>query len=272
MSLPSIEVILRRVTHRVRAYVGTSEVVVDVLGGRRRPSLCAVREPIESTEGPDAVLDALDRAVNRASVGQGGVRGLTCDVVVADAWVVYDVVALDVMQVPPDSASAVIASTLADVAGVPPEALDVRWRWQRDGRGAFAMAIPRDLLAQLRMRLEQHGLSVRSVTGEFVAVYDAQRERMTGARVVFAVVRSAGTQIALLSDGVIRATRFEMGRNGATALLGAVTAVMRARGEDTAAAIQYLIDTGSPDSAAARAQVSAAGWLLVNPPPWAAVQ
>jgi hypothetical protein len=261
---------LQRATRRVRVYVGTAHVAVDLLAGWPRRQSRGLRESIRAGAGFDEGLTALARALRAFAAADSDPRGFSCDVVLADCWVVYDVVPLDVMQVSAGAAQSIIGATLADVSGVRADALEVRWQWQRDGRGAFAMAIPRDVLARLKEVLAQQGLAVKSVTGEFVAVYNAQLDRMTGPRVFFAVDRDSGAQIALLADGAIRATRFELGHNSLSGLSRAAAGVMRARGDDTAAPIDYVLDAGRPG--AGNPPEAAAGWLTLSPPPWIAAQ
>src|SRR5262249_51896711 len=112
----------------------------------------------------------------------------------------------------------------------------------------------------VKTTLAAAGLVVKSVTGEFVAVYNAQRPTFTGKRVVFAVGREAGTQIAVLVDGVIRATRFELGGKSA-GLSSAAAGVMRARGDDTTAPTDYVLDAIDDDDLDPR-------WSRLHPPAW----
>lgn len=265
----SIERRFRRLTHRVRVYLGTGHVAADLLAGGGKRHLCGIRESIGTEAGPDGALTALSKVLGALREQAGDLRGIPCEVVIADGWIVYDVVPIDVMQVPAETAASVVAATLADVAGQRADSLEVRWQWEHDGRGAFAMAMPRALLSQVHSLLAQAELDVRSVTGEFVAVYNVQRTRMTGHRVVFAVQRESGAQIALLADGGIRATRYELGRNGSAGLSRAAAGVMRARGDDTTADIDYVLDPGqSGNGNQGDTSDDAHGWSTVNPPTW----
>ena len=274
---PAIDRSLRRLTQRLRVYVGSGHVATDlisVLDGRRRQG---VRESIDSDSEFEMALTALAAALQSLRAAIGELRGLTCDVVIADRWLLYDVVALDVAQVPRQAARSAVAATLADVGGSRADALEVSWQWQRDGYSVIAMGIQRAWLSQLRELLAQYGLAIRSVTGEFVAVLNAQRTRLTGPRVVFAVSRNSGAQVALLADGAVRSIAFEVGCNSGPKLVRAAVNAMRARGEDTTADVDYVIDPGEPAADEREHEhydlavpSSAARWLRVSSPDWAA--
>jgi hypothetical protein len=261
----SIDRWFRRNTQCVRVYFGTQQVTVDLLAGWRHQHLLrGVSQAIAGAGGLDAALATLGEALHALHTDGGDLRGLACEVVLADGWIIYDVVAIDLLRVTARTASAAIAATLEDVAGAHPGSLAVRWQWQEDGRGAFAMAVPRATLGKLKNVFAAAGLVLRSVTGEFVAVYNAQRRALSGRRVVFAVGREAGAQIAVLTDGMIRATRFEFGRAGTAGLSSAAAGVMRSRGDDTTAPTEYVLDAIVDDSQGPHDP----RWARVRPPAW----
>jgi hypothetical protein len=250
-------------------YFGTRQVTADVLAGWRRPQLLSgVWQTIDQEGGLDAAITALGEALRALRAEAGDLRGLACDLVLADGWMMYDVVSIDLLRVSPRSADAAIAATLEDVAGAHPGSLYVRWQWQRDGCGVFAMAMPRAMLGKIKTAFAVVGLELESMTGEFVAVYNAQRKALTGRRVVFAVGREAGAQIAVLADGVIRATRFEIGAAGSRGLSSAAAGVMRARGDDTTAPTDYVLDAIAEDAGA----LHDPRWSRVRPPAWVAAR
>jgi hypothetical protein len=250
-------------------YFGARQVTADLLAGWRRPQLLhAVWQSIDEGGGLDAATAALSEALRALRAEAGDLSGLACEVVLADNWIIYDVVSIDLLRVSARSAETAVAATLEDVAGAHPGSLLVRWQWQRDGRAVFAMAVPRVTLGKLKNALAAAGLVLSSVTGEFVAVYNAQRSALTGRRVVFAVGREAGAQIAVLNDGVIRATRFELGTAGSAGLSSAAAGVMRARGEDTTAPTDYVLDAIAEDE---RAPIDTR-WSRLRPPAWVAAR
>ena len=261
----SIERLVRRRTQWVRVYFGTQRVNVDLFHGWRRQQLLrGVSRSIDGAGGLDAAVAALGEALRLLRLEAGDLSTCPCEVVLADGWVVYDVVTIDLLRVSQPAAGAAVAATLEDVAGAHPGSLAVRWQWQPDGRGVFAMAIPRVTLGKVKGALTAAGLALKSVTGEFVAVYNAQREALAGRRVVFAVGREAGAQIAVLIDGIIRATRFEFGGAGSVGLSSAAAGVMRARGDDTTAPTQYVLDAIAEDGHAPPDP----RWARVRPPSW----
>lgn len=267
MSLRWIEQLVRRRTHRVRVYLGTRHVTVDLIAGWRTRNLA--RGVSVAHEGSiDAALAALAEALREVRRTAGSLRGLACELVLADGWIVYDVVTLDLLRVTPASAATAVGAALADVAGVRAESLDVRWQWQRDGRSVFAMAVAHATLARLRGTLASAGLQLGSLTGEFIAVYNAQRPGFTGRRIVLAVGREGGAQIAVLVDGVIRATRFELGSTGGVQLSNAAAGVMRERGDDTTTPTDYVLDAVADTGH----EPIDPRWARVRPPAWTAVR
>jgi hypothetical protein len=263
VSRPWIDAFVRRRTHRLRVYLGTQRVTVDVLvGWRARRAVHGVSLPVPAG-GLDAAMVALAEALRAVRATAGSLRELACDIVLADGWIAYDVVGIDLLRVAPAAAGTAVAAALADVCGVRADSLEVRWQWQADGRSAFAMAIPRGLLTRLRTVLAGPGLNLVSVTGEFIAVYNAQRTSFSGRRVVLAVGREAGAQIAVLVDGLIRATRFELGGGGA-GLAQAAAGVLRERGDDTTTPTEYVLDADSDDDTGIDVR-----WSRVRPPGWA---
>jgi hypothetical protein len=261
----SIERMVRRHTQRVRVYFGTRDVTIDLLAGRRKQrSLRRLTHSIEDVGVLDSALVALGAALHALRTEAGDLRGLACEVVLADGWIVYDVISIDLLRVKPRAAHSAIVATLEDVAGAHAGSLLVQWQWQSDGRGVFAMAIPRATIGKLKATFATTGLVLKSVTGEFVAVFNAQRRSLTGRRVVFAVGREAGAQIAVLNNGVIRATRFELGGAGSASLSSAAAGVMRVRGEDTTAPTNYVLDAAAEDAL----DPHDARWERLRPPAW----
>lgn len=269
-------VALRRLRCRVRAYVGTHHVHAElrVRGPalRWRP-VHAVRQPVGATgaSGLAAALAALDTALTELQVAAtvevgsdfGGAR---CELILADAWVVYDVVPVDLSMLTPALAQQAVAAALGEVLGAPADALSVRWQRQRDGRGVFGMALSRDDLALVRQTVTAHRLHLSAVTGEFVAVLNGQRSTVPTERTVVAVVREAGTQLAALVGGEVALAQFETGLADATALPVVAQRALSARGLDVTAAIDYCVDAGR--SAPAVDTPGAAAWRWLPAPSW----
>lgn len=253
----------RSYARRVRVYVGAERVAVDLVAARSARLLkSATRAIAAGDDAAAAAADALAQALQTLAAEVESLRGVGCDLVLADNWVVYDVVALDLVRVSDAAAQTAIAAALGDIAGLAPQSLAVRWQAQDGGRSAFAIGVPRALLEPLLAQMRAFGLRPRTATGEFVSVFNAQRRTLRGRRAVLAVARDAGAQIAVLIDGAIAATRYEIGRCRASALTTAAANAMRARGADTTAPIDYVLDAG-------HARPDDVRWRRVPPPVWA---
>jgi hypothetical protein len=280
-------VALRRWRSRVHAYVGTHHVHVELrtLGSRFdwRPAR-TLRRRVERGAGATlaAALDALDDALHALRANAEGATEAdfgqaACDVVLADAWLVYDVIDIDLATLSPSLAERAVSAALADIAGLPAESLSVRWQRQRGGHGAFGMAIARDDIEALRRLLSRHGLRLAAVTGEFVAVLKSQREALKAEQAIVAIGRAAGTQLAAVIDGEIAAMQFEAGPLGPSGLPGVAQRALRARGLETGASLSYCVDLCPGDFGALRAPAerdsgtgeSLPGWRWLPAPAWA---
>jgi len=276
-AMRAARVALRRLRCRVLAYVGTHHVHVELrtLGRSLRwRNVHAVRQPVGrmAESGLSAALAVLDGALQELRIAAardvgadfGGAR---CEVILADAWVAYDVVPVDLAMLSPALAQRAIAAAMGDVLGAPAETLSVRWQRRRDGRGAFGMALRTDDLALVRQTVAAQRLRLSGVTGEFVAVLNRQRAELPSGRAVVAVVRAAGTQLATLVGGEVALAQFETGLGDASALPEVARRALSARGLEVTAAMDYCVDAGRP---APTVDMPAAGvWHWLAAPAWA---
>ncbi|HQR72297.1 MAG TPA: hypothetical protein PLE54_16950 [Burkholderiaceae bacterium] len=270
MSPRAIEQRLRRLSQRLSVYVGSAHVAMDLQprwGGRH---LHRWRGALGAAPTFEAAMAVLAAGLNELTAAVADLRGLMCDVVLADRWLLYDVVALDVAQVSRPAVNAAVAATLADIGGTRAQTLDVRWQWQRGGSSVLAIGIERAWLAQLSSVLQNGKLALRSITGEFVAIFNAQRARLGGQRQVFAVQRESDVQWALMSDGAIRMIAFASPCRGPADLARIATHALRAYGEDTAADIEFVVDPGAPDEVYGTPPPGGGHWALIRAPEWAA--
>jgi hypothetical protein len=269
-------VALRRLRCCVQAYVGTHHVHAELRV--RGPSLRwltrhTARQPVGAmgATGLSAALEALDMALQdcrSAAAAEVGADfgGAPCQVILADAWVVYDVIPVDLAMLTPALAHQAVAAALGEVLGAPSAALSVRWQRRRDGRGAFGMALSGDDLARVRQTVTAHRLRLSGVTGEFVAVLNRQRSTVPAERAVVAVVREAGTQLAALVGGEVALAQFETGLADASSLPIAAQRALSARGLDTTSAIDFCVDLGR--SAPAVDLPAAGDWHWWPTPSW----
>ncbi len=198
---------------RVRARIGAEKIRVDLAGGFGRLALPPPREfelgprqasLTQAAEGLGLALGALQSAT-------GPLKGLACDVVVADHWMLYDVVRTDLHGMSPQAADDLIGAALADVAGVQPGELATRWQAQGDRQSTLACGLPADALLAIGEALRGQGLRPGAIEGEFVREYNTVRRGLQLDRSVIALVREAGTQLAIGIDGVLGAMSFELG-------------------------------------------------------------
>ena len=119
---------------RLRVRVGAEGARADLFSGWRKPRLIATHQ-IEYGAGiatlPEAI-EAADGLLATLTTMAGPIKGLRCDVLIGDAWMLYDVVRADLRSLSPRAADDVVRSALADVAGVPPSDVVIRWQTQAE--------------------------------------------------------------------------------------------------------------------------------------------
>lgn len=223
---------LPRWNSRVRAYVGVDVVRVDCYRGwRKRVRTHAIKVPGDRSPDLDAAIERLDAAFARLAESGARLDGALCEIVLADAWLLYDVIEADLRDAPARVADETIRAALADIVGVAPAALDVRW--QHEGNRYAACALPSSAASSLVRVCAKHRLRLRSATGELVAVFNAQRARIASAAdALLAVVRPAGVQFGLWRAGALAAASFEPAASDAAALQRCSRALLRRAGID----------------------------------------
>jgi hypothetical protein len=187
-----------------------------------------------------SAIDALDCALRELAGREPGLAGMPCDIVLADAWMLYDVIESDLDDVPRRAADALVRAALADTAGAAPD--DLLVRWQRHGDRGFACALPVSTMQALQGVLQRHEVRPGRVTGEFVLAYEARRHAFRAGRAVLAVPRAAGAQLGLVADGRLVATRFEPVVGDAAALTAASRALMHCCGAEPDERTGYFTD------------------------------
>jgi len=198
---------------RLQLRVGAEGARVDLLAGWRKPRSVATQQ-IEYRPGtatlPEAIV-AIDPLLTALAAAAGPIRGLTCDVLIGDAWMLYDVVRADLRNLSPRAADDVVRSSLADVAGLPPNDVVTRWQTQSGGHCTVACGMPAAVPASVQTLLRAHRLHVGEIAGEFVHEYNAHRDRLSSRSAVISLVRETGTQLAVAASGVVTAMSFELG-------------------------------------------------------------
>jgi hypothetical protein len=202
-----------KVGRRLRLRVGAEGARLELVAGWRKPRIAATQQ-IEYRPGVGTVSEAiagLDPLFAALVAAAGPIKGLTCDVLIGDAWMLYDVVRADLRSLSPRAADDVVRSALADVAGVPPSEVVTRWQTQKGGQCTVACGMPAAVLPSLQTLLKTHRLHAGEIVGEFVHEYNAHRDRLAARAAVISLVRETGTQLAVAAGGVLTAMSFELG-------------------------------------------------------------
>jgi hypothetical protein len=198
---------------RLRLRVGAEGARLDLVAGWRKPRLLATQQ-IEYRPGVATLAEAvvaLDPMFAAMVAAAGRIKGLTCDVLIGDAWMLYDVVRADLRSLSPSAADDVVRSALADVAGLPPSEVVTRWQTQTGGHCTIACGMPAAVPPSLQTLLRTHKLQAGEFVGEFVHEYNAHRDRLLSRSAVVSLVRETGTQLAVAAGGVLTAMSFELG-------------------------------------------------------------
>jgi hypothetical protein len=210
---------------KVRVRIGAQQLQVEAVVGKAPGRVLAgVAQGYGSAPGEGATqtvptdlaqaVESLGPALAALAAKLGdasGLRGAPCEVVIDDSWMLYDVVRADLRGLSPRAADALIGASLADVAGVTESELSSRWQPQGTSAYTLACGLPANALPVLQEALKALGLRCASVEGEFVRQYNRYRERLEPKRTVIALVRDAGTQLAVMIDGVLMSMSFEYG-------------------------------------------------------------
>ena len=247
-----------RFGRRVRLRLGAEGARADLLAGLNKPKVVATQqmEYRPGTATLPEVVQALDPLLAALATAVGPLRGLACDVLIGDAWMLYDVVRADLRSLPPRAADDVVRSALADVAGLPPTDVVTRWQTQVGGRCTIACGMPAAALPSLQTLLKGHKLHPGQIVGEFVYEYNAHRDRLGSRSAVISLVRETGTQLAVAAEGVLTAMSFELGVRAPEDL--------EVRGRGLARGAGLTLDADTRFFA-----LLPAGWM--PPAPWVAV-
>jgi hypothetical protein len=119
------------------------------------------------------------------------------------------------------------------VVGVTAAELEACWQAQGANGTTLACALPTGILEQLRGILRSRKARLGTVEGELVHEFNRHLPLLQVPVCVMAVVRRAGAQLAVISNGVVSGLSYEFGAGGPADL------EMRARG------LLHLASSGS---------------------------
>jgi hypothetical protein len=242
---------------RLRLRVGAEGARADLLAGWRKQRVTAAHQ-IEYRPGVATLSEAivaLDPLLGAMAAGAGPIKGLTCDVLIGDAWMLYDVVRADLRNLSLHAANDVVRSALADVAGIPPSEVVTRWQTQGGGRCTIACGMPTSVPPSIKTLLRVHGLHAGEIVGEFVHEYNAHRDQLLSRCAVISLVRETGTQLAVAAGGMLTAMSFELGVRAPEELEARGRSLLRGAGLAADADTRFFA-------------LLPAGWT--PPPPWVA--
>jgi len=245
-------------SRRLRLRVGAEGARLDLVAGWRKPRVAATQQ-IEYRPGVATVSEAivaLDPLFAALVAATGPIKGLSCDVLIGDAWMLYDIVRADLRSLSPRAADDVVRSALADVAGLPPSDVVTRWQTQSGGQCTVACGMPAAVLPSLQTLLQLHKLHPGEIAGEFVHEFNANRNRLASRSAVISLVRETGTQLAVAAGGVLTAMSFELGVRAPEDLEVRGRSLLRSAGMSLDADTRFFA-------------LLPAGWT--PPPPWVAL-
>lgn len=236
-----------------RARIGADHLALELYSGRRTPHLLArLIQDYRSADDPAAPAQPTDLVGAIAALGpalaalqaradqeRASLRGVVCDFIIDDSWMLYDVVHADLRGLSPRAADALIGASLADVAGVASSELVSRWQPQGSSAYTLACGLPAAAVPALTQLLAAHRMVAGSVEGEFVHEYNRHRAKLEPACAVIAVIRDAGAQLGVLIDGVLTAMSFEFGVAAAKELELRGRGLLRAVGVGGAGAVRF---------------------------------
>lgn len=240
---------LRRWCNRLRATLGADGATVELLRPNRAGRWMAVAaEHVANATAADLcdVVTSFDEALKQLEAAGYELAGLHCEVAVADAWMIYEVIEGELHDRPQRVADDLAAAVLADTAGVSASELKTRWERQQGGRN-LACALPLRAIQTLKGTLAQHKVTLGALRGEMVLAYNACRHALDGHACVLAVVRATGTQLALLVGTAFTALRFEPVPSSPPALLERARELIRSAGFDAEEGTAYLGDFGTTE-------------------------
>ena len=245
---------------RVHALLGSAMMELEISQGQRMGGPTERRTSASGGPRFDSLLacvGALGTELDALTGSGTTVRGARIDIVVADAWLIYDIVEIDLRDLPDRTAESTVSALLADLAGVEPGSLVARW--QTIGRPATQLtcAMPADAAASLNDLVRRHRLRWGTVQGEFVSALNSHRSEFDGVPTALAVMRPQGTQIGVVSNGVLAALHHEGGVPVLDRLTALCDSLVRRAGYESDQSMRYLAD--------ARQVEIGAPWRSVQP-------
>lgn len=230
---------------RIHALLGSATVEFEISEGWRTRGQTERRE--STSDGPRfdsllACVGALGTELDALIASGTTLRGARINLVVADPWLIYDIVEIDLRDLPDRAAESTVSALLADLAGVEPGSLVSRWQTIARPATQLACAMPADAAAALNGLVQRHRLRWGDVQGEFISAFNSYRCEVDGVPTALAVMRPHGTQIGVVSNGVLAALHHEGGSPVVDRLAALCDSLVRRAGYEFDQSMRYLAD------------------------------
>jgi len=190
-----------------------------------------------------ACVAALAAELDALVASGTAIRGARVDVAVADRWLIYDIVEIDLRDLSGRAAEPAVAALLADLAGVAPASLAARWQTIAEPALQLACAMPADAVAALAQLVRRHGLRWGRVQGEFIRAFNSHRDELDGGTAALAVIRPNGAQIGVVASGALAALHYEEGSPVLDRLAAICENLVRRAGHEIDNSMRYLADS-----------------------------
>jgi hypothetical protein len=190
-----------------------------------------------------ACVGALGTELDALAASGTTIRGARLDVAVADQWLIYDIVEIDLRDLSDRDAESAVAALLADTAGVEPACLAARWQTIAEPALQLACAMPADAVAALGQLVRRHGLRWGRVQGEFIEAFNSHRDELDGVTAALAVIRPHGAQIGVVASGALAALHYEEGSPVLDRLAAICENLVRRAGHEIDNSMRYLADS-----------------------------
>ena len=245
---------------RIHALLGSATMELEISQGRKGRGPSEHRTAASEESRFDSLLacvGALGTELDMLVASGTTLRGARIDVMVADAWLIYDILDIDLRDLPDRAAAATVSALLADLGGVEPGSLVARWHTIARPLTQLVCAMPADAVASLNDLVRRHRLRWGNMQGEFVSAFNSHRGEFDSAPTALAVMRPYGTQIGVVANGVLAALHHEGGSPILDRLTTLCESLLRRAGYEFDPSMRYLAD--------ARDLELCAPWCSVQP-------
>lgn len=232
-------------SRRIEALLGGASVEVELWQGMKAPSRTHHCE--SASDGPCfesflACVESLGSALDALATDGAPIKGARLNLVIADHWLLYDIVDVDLRDLPERAAGPAVTAVLADLADAAPGSLVARWQTIDGTTRQVACAISADAIASLHQLVNRNQLRWGSVQGEFVVTFNEHRSELEAPTAALAVMRPQGTQIGVVAQGVLAALHHEAGLPAPDRLAALSERLLRRAGHEPDPAMRYLAD------------------------------